>query len=161
LTIQQKSQSARFVSELRIPLLGYLAFTLSLGITVPQDTPPLSVFQATGFVFAALLASYFAWLNLELNRQKRRDELWERRYKFYKELEEWWLSTGDGASESGPRSPDSLAKIQFAERSEFLFGPEIQEHIISLDERGHMGPPSAVSTEFKAPFFHYLRTWDT
>jgi hypothetical protein len=110
-------------------------------MVMPQETSLVAVFQATGFVLAALLASYFAWLNLENSRLKRRDELFDKRYQYYTAIrnyylqncDEWYYSSNEDIDELELGRP--LEVVGFANEARFLFGDDIYEHIMSLPFR--------------------------
>ncbi|WP_152563558.1 hypothetical protein [Palleronia rufa] len=104
----------------------------------------------------AMFALILAIQSFRLARAKRKDDLFQQRYEFYSELETWWLSTGNAAD-----GPKTLGAEWYdlrgpARKSRFLFGPDIEEHILSLEDKTHDGHPWVVDEAFERPFLRYL-----
>lgn len=96
-------------------------------------------------------------LNYVHARRKRKDDLFDRRYEFYKRVRDWWLKTGTGAP---PGSDPTVALedvVPIAEEARLLFGEEIARHILSLEGKGHSGSPFFPNHDFTGPFEKYLR----
>lgn len=98
---------------------------------------------------AGFSVSYF---NYQEARIKRKNELFDRRYKFYKMVEKWWLSTGD--AERPPIDFEDL--VPWAIEADFIFGEDIYKHILSLENRTHSGAISFPNDDFSEPFRKYL-----
>jgi hypothetical protein len=96
-------------------------------------------------------------LNHRLAKKRRDDDLFDRRYEFYKKIRGVWLSTGSGAPPGSDPTIDTLDLIPLAEEADFLFGDDIPQHIMDLDRKGHHGHPDFPNEEFIKPFRIYLR----
>jgi hypothetical protein len=91
-------------------------------------------------------------LNHRLARKRRKDELFDRRYEFYRRARDFWLSTANPASPP----PDIQDWISVAGEASFLFGRDIAEHLVSLDGKRHDGSPFFPNDDFVRPFRRYL-----
>jgi hypothetical protein len=96
-------------------------------------------------------------LNYLHAQRKRKDDLFDRRYEFYKKVRDWWLTTGTGAPPDQNPFIDPEELIPIAEEARFLFGDDIAQHILSLDESGHSGSSFFPNSDFIEPFEKYLR----
>ncbi|HWR04115.1 MAG TPA: hypothetical protein VN419_08840, partial [Humidesulfovibrio sp.] len=103
---------------------------------------------------AAVAISY---ANYILAKQKRADDLFDRRFAFYKRLEGYWMSTGRWASKDTDPYPDIETLISFADEASFLFSDSICKHIVNLPTSGHRGSPFFPDDDFVKPFREYLR----
>ena len=97
--------------------------------------------------------------NYKLAIRKRKDDLFDRRYAFYKRLENIWLNSGDGAPPNCDPNIDTNDLLPLAQEAEFLFGKDIQKHILDPDiwnckSTRFFGIPDE---DFIQPFFRYLR----
>lgn len=101
----------------------------------------------------AIAGLTIAWLQYRTNDQKRKNELFDRRYDFYKSIEEVWLSTHDVANRT--LSIEDL--IPFASEAEILFDKNVAEHILSLEHKRHEGSPLFSDVDFSRPFLKYLK----
>lgn len=101
----------------------------------------------------AILGIVFTIRQYQLDCKKRKDELFDRRYAFYQKLREAWLSTHPQGNEQDPTLEDW---IPFAEEAGFIFGKDIQEHILSLADRHHDGSTFFPNEDFAKPFRKYL-----
>lgn len=100
-------------------------------------------------IIGVIIASVQVWLAFK----KRKDDLFERRYDFYQKLENMWLATRDYEN---PSYPDVEDLIPWASRAEFLFGGDIADHILTLEEKHHNGSPYFPDDDFVKPFKKYL-----
>jgi hypothetical protein len=100
----------------------------------------------------SVAACYISYLAFNLAKKRREDDLFDRRYEFYKSVRDAWLSTAD--PETGPRFIEDW--IPIAEEASFLFGSDIEDHLVSLDGRRHNGSPSFPNEDFVEPFRKYL-----
>ncbi|WP_298740162.1 hypothetical protein [uncultured Chitinophaga sp.] len=94
--------------------------------------------------------------NYKLGVKKRRDELFDRRYKFYKDFEEYWKTTGaesEGATRMEMEWEDIAA---FEQEANFLFGPDIAKHIRSYEGKSFRGIRWVPDLELAKPFKKYL-----
>lgn len=85
-------------------------------------------------------------------RMKRKDELFDKRYEFYKKIESKWLET---YYDSTPEW-EVVDLIPVANEASFLFGKDIMDHIIGLAEK-RCSTPFFVDDHFIKPFNKYLR----
>lgn len=94
-----------------------------------------------------------AVLNYRHAHRKRKDDLFDRRYEFYRRLRDWWLRTAE------PDQPlvDAEDVIPIAEEARLLFGEDIAQHILSLAGKAHSGSPFFPNDDFTRPFDKYLR----
>lgn len=105
----------------------------------------------------AIAGILIAVLNYQHVRQKRKDDLFDRRYAFYERVRSMWLSTGTGAGLDEDPEIDIESLIPIAEEAQFLFGKDIADHILSLDRKGHSGSPFFPNDDFVKPFEKYLQ----
>lgn len=105
----------------------------------------------------AIIGSIIAIKNYQLSLRKRKDELFDRRYKFLKDFERLWKTSGP--EHLGAKLPylewDDIEP--FAQEAYFLFGNDIAEHLRSyagksLDQKLPWVPDS----ELAKPFARYL-----
>ena len=105
----------------------------------------------------------FTGLQYWISKQKKKNDLFQIRYNFYKKVEAQWLSTSPhiGAAEGDksiqptlPPTWDDL--IPIAREAKFLFGDDIFEHILSLEGKIHEGYPDFPEDWFIKPFIRYL-----
>jgi hypothetical protein len=96
-------------------------------------------------------------LNYLHARRKRKDDLFDRRYEFYKRVRDWWLKTGTGAAPGQDPSVHPEDVIPIADEARLLFGKEVAQHLMSLVGRGHSGSPFFPNGDFTMPFDKYLR----
>jgi hypothetical protein len=104
----------------------------------------------------AIAGAWVAVASHRLARRKRKDDLFDRRYEFYKRVRDWWLST------AAPEAPvvDVEDVFPLTEEAGFLFGKDIAQHILSLEGKRHPGSPFFPDDEFTKPFLKYLRFED-
>lgn len=88
----------------------------------------IGVFSAFSPFIISILVTYITWQQLIISKNKRQDDLFDRRYDFYKRLRSFYLN--HFSSQPTQFDPDSLSS--FAEESEFLFGNDIGTHIMSF-----------------------------
>ena len=90
-----------------------------------------------------------AFLQIYYTAKKRKDDLFDKRFDFYKRLERYWLSTNS----NGP--PDITDLFPIASEARFLFGKDIERHILSLAGKGSSNSMFA-EDDFTKPFHKYL-----
>jgi len=105
----------------------------------------------TGVV--ALSLNLFQYL---LAVKRRKDDLFDRRYEFYRQVRSMWLKTGNGAPPGQQSWLDIEDLIPVSEEASFLFGQDIAQHICSLADKGHNGSPFFPDDDFVKPFRKYL-----
>lgn len=93
-------------------------------------------------VIAAIFQMYYT-------AKKRKDDLFDKRFDFYKRIERYWISTGS----NGP--PDIINLLTIASEARFLFGKDIEKHILSLEGKASTNPLFA-DDYFSKPFHKYL-----
>jgi len=101
----------------------------------------------------------FTWRQYSISKQKKKNDLFQIRYKFYKELEKAWLSNyptvdGDNDLQVYEVFEDDLKPL--ALEAKFLFGNDIYEHIMSLAHNFHKGHQDYPEEWFIKPFEKYL-----
>jgi hypothetical protein len=105
----------------------------------------------------AVVGIVFTWLTYRLGARKRKDELFDRRYDFYKKVEQRWRSTGIGSE------PNQYPKWEWddiepwAHEATFLFGSDIAKHLRSYADKGFEGVPWVPDDKFSKPFEKYLK----
>ncbi len=97
-----------------------------------------------------IFAIAFAWA--KINHKKQKDEFFDRRYDFYKRVKEFWLLTQN----KNNHAPTLEDLIPFAKEAAFLFGKDVQDHILSLSGKRHQGSPLFPEEDFTLPFRKYL-----
>jgi hypothetical protein len=96
----------------------------------------------------------FALLQWRSNDWNRKNQLFDKRYKFYQQLREWRLSTQDSEHRYTPDIEDLIPR---AEEAGFLFGDDIENHILSLAGKTHKGSPDFPNDDFSSQFRNYLK----
>lgn len=87
-----------------------------------------------------------------LAAKKRKDDLFDKRYNFYKKAEKVWLSS---FNEDNPPM-DIIDLLPLASEATFLFGKEVSKHIISFEGKKCTHPWFA-DDDFAKPFYKYLK----
>ena len=100
----------------------------------------------------ASMGIIFAGLQWWTNEKKRQNELFDRRYQFYVRLKGVYLSQHN--SENQPLDVEDW--IPYAEEAGFLFGDDIQKHIMHFVEKKLSGCPNFPEEWFIKPFRKYL-----
>ena len=106
-------------------------------------------------VIAASVAA-LAFANYKLAKRRRKDELFDRRYKLYQEIRDLWLATGGDTPEEHQIDLDIDYIMPVAEEAGFLFGDDIVQHIYSLSGKRHKGL-GFPNEDFIGPFTKYLK----
>lgn len=96
----------------------------------------------------AIVGSIIAIVQCQLAFKKRKDDLFDRRYAFYKMIEKFWLLTCEPVTPT----PEVEAVISAAEEASFIFGKDISDHILSLAGKRHEGSPFIPNDDFVKPF---------
>jgi hypothetical protein len=110
---------------------------LLLSAVLPAGKDWIDAFEALATPTIAALAAWFAWLAYRLEKKRRQDELFDRRYAFYQDFKEFWLSTGEGAPDGRP--VDRLEILEWSDKARLLFDDTVADMISSLPEDGHVG----------------------
>ncbi len=116
--------------------------------------PVLSALLTPTIAVAGIVIAVLNYLHA---RRKRKDDLFDRRYRFYRRVRAWWLTTGTGAAPGEVPFVDLEDVIPIAEEARLLFGKDIERHILNLVGPGHSGSPFFPNSEFTKPFDKYLR----
>ncbi len=118
-------------------------------------TTTFFLFAAIGAVtgVVALLLNLFQY---RLAAKRRKDDLFDRRYEFYRQVRSMWLNTGNGAPPGQRPWLDIKDLIPVSEEASFLFGQDIAQHICSLADKKHDGSPFFPDDDFVKPFRKYL-----
>ncbi|WP_270087236.1 hypothetical protein [Sphingobacterium sp. SYP-B4668] len=117
----------------------------------------VSLFAASLSPIVAIIAIYIGVKNYKLAKRKRNDDLFDRRYKFLKDFEKAWKTTGPESM--GAEKPhlewDELEA--FAQEAYYLFGKDIADHIRSYEGKSYGRHFSWVpDLELAKPFNKYL-----
>ncbi len=99
----------------------------------------------------AILLFTIAFVWSRINRRKEKADFFDRRYKFYQRFKEFWLATQDNNHEL---TLEDL--FPFAKEAAFLFGKDVQDHILSLSGKRHKGSSLFPDEDFTQPFRKYL-----
>lgn len=105
----------------------------------------------------AVIGIFIGVKNYKLAIRKRKDDLFDRRYKFLKDFEQLWKSTGsesDGATISELEWDDIEP---WAQEAYYLFGKDIAKHLRSYEGKSFDGQFSWIpDSELAKPFNKYL-----
>lgn len=96
--------------------------------------------------------------NYSLQKRKRKDELFDRRYKFLKEFDALYKTTGQ--EDRGAKRPylewDDIEP--YAQEAEYLFGKDIANHLRKFEGKCHdQNFNWIVDSDLSKPFAKYLR----
>lgn len=102
----------------------------------------------------AIAGIYYAHVQHKLNEQRRHDDLYDRRFEFFKKVTALWMCTSHG-DEGQELGVEDVAP--FAIEADFLFGSDISTHIMSLEGKRHTGSDFFPNSDFTEPFSKYLK----
>lgn len=108
----------------------------------------------------AIAVAIFTAANYKLAKRRRKDELFDRRYKLYQEVRALWLATGGDTPEEHQIDLDVDYIMPVAEEAGFLFGDDVVKHIYSLSGKRHKGGLGIPNDDFIEPFKKYLKFED-
>lgn len=100
----------------------------------------------------AVFISAIAFVWAKINHKKQKADLSDKRYKFYQRFKEYWLATQDRNN----HEPTLEDLFPFAKEAAFLFGKDVQDHILSLSGKRHKGSSLFPDEDFTLPFRKYL-----
>ena len=105
----------------------------------------------------AVIGIFIGIKNYKLALRKRKDDLFDRRYKFLKDFEKLWKTTGL-ESEGATRMNLDWDDIEpWAQEAYYLFGKDIAEHLRSYTGKSFDQKLSWVpDSELARPFNKYL-----
>lgn len=106
-------------------------------------------FVTTIFAFIGIV---FTVLQFKLAKKKRKDDLFNLRYEFYNDLSKSWIKTSN--KNNPPWGIVDL--IPVAEKAYFLFGKDIETHVLSLENK-RASHDMFPDDDFSAPFRKYLK----
>lgn len=122
-----------------------------------QSENLINILAASLTPIVAIIGSIIAIKNYQLSSRKRKDDLFDRRYKFLKDFERLWKTTGP--EHLGAKLPslewDDIEP--FAQEAYFLFGKDIAEHLRSYKGKSFdQTLPWVPDSELAKPFAKYL-----
>ena len=120
---------------------------------LPTWVAYLNALTAPAIAIAGIL---IAGANLWLAYRRRKDDLFDRRYKFFLNARNAWGNAIKSHSNSGQTTPDWEARVILASEAKFLFGPEIVEHILEYRQPSHEDNHLIANDDFVLPFEPYL-----
>ncbi len=98
------------------------------------------------------LGIIFTCLQFILARNKRKDDLFNLRYEFYRSVSNIWIASYD----KGNAPLDITDLMPISEKAEFLFGKEVSKHILSLENK-RATHDLFPDDDFSKPFRKYLK----
>ncbi len=122
-------------------------------LTIDQIFTGLTALTTVGLLVFTIGLLMVTIMQLRNAKQQRKNELFDLRYKFYKNVRSWWVSTWDTSRVAPPEWDDVLPT---AMEAEFLFGKDIADHINPLAGRRNEGHPDFPDEDFIKPFRKYL-----
>lgn len=103
-------------------------------------------------IFVGVLGLFFAGLQVIIAKKKRKDDLFNLRYEFYKNVSNIWITTSNLENPS----LDITDLIPISQKASFLFGEDISKHILSLANK--RAPHDLFpEDDFNRPFVKYLK----
>lgn len=105
----------------------------------------------------AVIGIFLGVKNYRLGLRRRKDDLFDRRYKFLKDFEELWKTTGL-ESEGATRMCLEWDDIEpWAQEAYFLFDKDIVQHIKSYEGKSYdRSFPWVPDSKLAKPFHRYL-----
>lgn len=100
----------------------------------------------------AVIAVYIAWQQWRTAESKRKQDLFDRRYKFYTSM---WNVYSSSIVNLNVRKLDKEDLLESVHEAEFLFGVDIVKHIFEIPERQKSGIQDY--DWFKEPFKKYMQ----
>lgn len=117
----------------------------------------INILSAMLTPMVALVGIYLGFMNYELLCKRRKDDLFDRRYKFLKDFEKLWKTTGSESNGATRPHLDWDDLEPWVQEARFLFGNDIAQHIKSYEGRSYEGGLHWVpDTELSKPFGKYL-----
>lgn len=121
-------------------------------------------------ILSSAFIAIFAGVQARISRLKKKNDLFIQRYDFYKRLSTLWLSTCADTEAYHHGSPEAQKYfrenytpcldyrnlIGFAKEAKFLFGKDIHDFILSLQEE-EAKYEYEPEEWFEAPFIKYLK----
>lgn len=110
-----------------------------------------NVYLAITTITVAISGVIFTGLQVYIAHKKRKDDLFNLRYEYYKKVSKIWI---DSYIENQPL--EFMDLLQIAEKADFLFGKDIRKHILSLADK-KASHDSFPDDDFSKPFHKYLK----
>lgn len=115
----------------------------------------IDIFSAISMPIIAAIVAFVTWLQWDTNEKKRKQDLFDKRYTFYSKLKELYIEH----AREGERF-DFLDFVPAAEEARFLFGKDIEKHVLAIPDRKVVDEAAAyigiVEGWFIRPFLKYL-----
>jgi hypothetical protein len=108
--------------------------------------------ELTISILAFGISCFSLFISVVHFKRKRRDDLFKLRFEFYKKISNAWIST----FHTDIPEFDIVDLIPIAEEAEFLFGKDIQKHILSLENK-RAKHDLFPDDNFSEPFRKYLK----
>lgn len=111
--------------------------------------------NALAIAIGAIAASVLGILSYRLQRRKRIDELFDRRFAFYKKLMSVVLNPSlDGSAAGQEKIAHTLRINQWEAR--FLFGEDMGRHLVAIADKYTNGE-DILRDEIDGPFLKYMQ----
>ena len=124
---------------------------------IPDGKDWVEVFQALSVPAIAFAGVCIAATNLWLGFRKRRDDLFDRRYDFFRRAVRAWEAAAKSQHETGENVPDWEYRAALANEALFLFGPRLAEHLNNYTKPFDHHVPQLPNEDFVKPFDPYMR----
>ncbi|GGW81488.1 hypothetical protein [Salegentibacter mishustinae] len=108
--------------------------------------------ELTFSILAFIISCFSLFISIIHFRRKRKDDLFKLRFEFYKKISNAWTSTYNKNNSEF----DIVDLTPVAEEAEFLFGKDIQKHILSLENK-RAKHDLFPDDNFSEPFRKYLK----
>jgi len=116
----------------------------------------MTLFLATLGSVTGIVALIISAFQYRLAAARRKDDLFDRRFKFYQQVRTMWLKTCILAPAGQQLCLGIEDLIPVSEEADFLFGKDVAQHICSLADKQHDGSPFFPNDDFVGPFRKYL-----
>lgn len=109
------------------------------------------IFNSLTIIISGIALTISIW-SIHLSKKKRKDDLYDKRYNFYKRICKYYISTY--YTNEPPAQFEDL--INFSEEASFLYGKDIKKHIMACKNKRNSNP-EYVDEDFAKPFTKYLK----
>lgn len=122
------------------------------------QVPPIILWvNACAVVIGIFVAAIFGYLNYRLAKAKRRDDLFDRKFKFFQRFIVWVHEQNKLEHEGRSGGIDHLDLATWADEALILFGDAFAERLLNLDEPQAYYPHGALRPEILDLFVPELR----